>query len=103
VASKNNLAEYTHAEDFFCLNLDETNFMASEGTLRVVGSNKKIKQETNSSDSRDSITIVRIGSAAGTEGPCIFLAKGKSLKTHPSLKPDNFTKNYMLPPDWFSS
>ncbi len=90
--------EYTPVEDFFCLNLDETNFMASEGTLRVVGSSKKKKQEKNSSDSRDSITIVRIGSAAGTEGPRIFLAKGKSLKTHPSLTPDKFTKNYKSPP-----
>jgi hypothetical protein len=64
---------------FFCLNLDETCFMASEGTLRVVGSNKKTKQEKNSNDSQDSITVVHIGSADGTEGPHIFLAKGKSF------------------------
>ncbi len=94
----NNLAKYTQVEDFFCLNLDETNFMASEGTLHVVGNKNKKKQEKNSNDSQDSIMNVRIGSAAGTEGPCIFLAKGKSLKTHPSFKPDNFTKSYKSPP-----
>ena len=75
----NNLDKYAQLEDFFCLNLDETCFMASEGTLRVVGSNIKTKQEKNSNDSQDSITVVRIGSADGTEGPHIFLAKGKSF------------------------
>jgi hypothetical protein len=44
----NNLAKYTQVEDFFCLNLDETNFMASEGALRIVGNNDKKKQEKNS-------------------------------------------------------
>ncbi len=43
----NNLSKYTQVEDFFCLNLDETNFMASEGTLRIVGNkNKKNKRKT---------------------------------------------------------
>jgi hypothetical protein len=28
----------------------------------------------------------------------VCIAKGKSLKTHPSLKRDNFTKSYKLPP-----
>lgn len=71
--------------------------MASEGTLRVVGSNKKTKQEKNSNDSQDSITVVHIGSADGTEGPHIFLAKGKSFLNHSSLTPDNFTYNYKSP------
>ncbi len=36
-------------------------------------------------DSRDTITIVLVGNAAGSNGPLIFLAKGKSTDV-PALK-----------------
>jgi hypothetical protein len=73
------------AEDFeqkkahFMLNLDETCVMASDGNLKVVGDASRKKQEKNSDDNRDSITIVRIGNAAGESGPQIYLARGKTL------------------------
>ncbi len=73
--------------------------MASEGTLWVIGNKNKEKQEKNSNDSGESTTTVHIGSAAGTEGPCIFLAKSKSLKTHPSLEPNFFTRCCDSPPE----
>jgi hypothetical protein len=56
------------------------------------------KNKKNLNDSQESITTVCIGSAAGKEGPCIFLAKGKSSKTHPSLKPNCFARCHNLPP-----
>jgi len=59
--------------DYFSLNLDESNFMASEGSVRIVGDKLNRKHQRNNNDSRDSVTAVRIGSAAGTEGPRIFL------------------------------
>jgi hypothetical protein len=54
-------------EDHFVLNLDESNFSSAEGNLKVIGSRGKKKCEKNTSDSRESVTAVRIGSAAGTE------------------------------------
>ncbi len=38
------------------------------------------KHEKNTQDNRDSITIVRTGSAGGTSGPWIFLIKRKKLE-----------------------
>ncbi len=73
------------AEDFeqkkahFMLNLVETCVMASDGNLKVVRDASRKKQEKNSDDNRDSITIVRIGNAAGESGPQIYLAHGKTL------------------------
>ncbi len=89
-----NSPEYKEVEDYFTLNGDESNFMASEGTVRVIANKKKRKQEKNSNDSRDSITGFCVGSAAGTEGPCIFLIAGKSLDNYPSMKIKKFAKNY---------
>ena len=54
-------------EDFFVLNLDETNVIASDGTLRVLAGRQKKKTEKNNSDSRESISVVRMGSAGGIE------------------------------------
>jgi len=50
----------------------------------------------NTSDSRLSITIVRVGSAAGVEGPRIFLAKGVELTTESMLK-KNFARIHKAP------
>jgi hypothetical protein len=37
-------------------------------------------KKKNTDDSRESITAVRTGNAAGNEGPYIFLAKGKKME-----------------------
>ena len=49
----------------------------------------------DSSDSRFSITVFPVGSAAGVNGPVIFLTKG--TKVHPRLKGANLVTRYGLP------
>jgi hypothetical protein len=51
------------------------------------------KHKKNTQDNRDSITIVRIGSAGGTSGPWIFLIKQKELEKGCPLR--NLEKNFM--------
>mgnify|MGYP001031646604 CR=1 FL=1 len=76
---------YLPIQAHFICNVDETSVMACEGTLKVIGDAERKKHQKNSADSRDSITIVRVGNAAGSNGPLIFLAKGKSMDV-PALK-----------------
>ncbi|KAL3801878.1 hypothetical protein ACHAW5_003791 [Stephanodiscus triporus] len=45
------------------------------GNLKIVGSAAVKKHEKTTNDNRESITIVRIGSASGASGPWIFLVK----------------------------
>ena len=78
-------ALFKEVEAHFWGNLDETCLLASEGTIKVVASNKKTKTELVKDDCRASITVLRIGFAAGVQGPLIFLAKGKTMD-RPSLK-----------------
>ncbi len=82
--------------DFFTVNLEETCFMASEGHLQVIGSVAKIKHEKNTANSRQSITVVHLESAAGVEGPLIYLAKGKEL-TVASMIDKNFARIHKAP------
>ena len=89
------LKEHKHVRDAHTCNLDESCMMASEGIVRIIGSKAKKKHEKNISDSRDSITVVRIGSAANVDGPRIYLAKGKEIEL-PAFR--NFTKNFVAPP-----
>ena len=88
--------EFMKLKDCFTVNLDESCFMGSEGVLHVIGSAARKKHEKNTSDSRQSITIVRVGSAAGVEGPRIFLAKGVEL-TAESLLKKNFARIHKAP------
>ena len=88
--------EFMKLKDCFMVNLDESCFMGSEGVLRVIGSAARKKHEKNTSDSRQSITIVRVGSAAGMEGPHIFLAKGMELTAESMLK-KNFARIHKAP------
>ncbi len=81
---------------FFTVNLDETCFMASKGHLRVTGSTAKKTHEKNIADSCLSITVVHLGSAAGVEGPQIYLAKGKKL-TVASMIEKNFARIHKAP------
>ncbi len=77
--------QFMEVKAHFMLNLDETCMMASDGNLSVIADSSRKKQEKNSDDNRDSITIVRVGNAAGNAGPQIYLAKGKALP-HRQLK-----------------
>jgi hypothetical protein len=86
--------EYKKVEDYFTLNGDKSNFMASEGTVRAIGNRNKRKQEKNANDSCKSITGFCVGSAAGTEGPCVFLTAGKTLDNYPTMKVDRFANTY---------
>ena len=83
---------YAH---YFQLNLDETYFLCNEVELRIIGDNDKPCHEKNCSDSRFSITVLRVGSAAGVNGPVIFLAKG--TKVHPRLRGNNLVIKHGLP------
>ena len=77
------------------MNLDETCFLCNEGELKVIGNNNKPCHDKNCSDSRFSITVLRVGSAAGVNGPVIFLEKG--TKVHPRLRVNNLVTKYGLP------
>ena len=61
---------YAH---YIQLNLDETCFLYNEGELKIIGDNDKPCHDKNCSDPRFSITVLRVGSAAGVNGPVIFL------------------------------
>ena len=80
---------------YFQLNLDETCFLCNEGKLKIIGDNDKPCHNKNCSDSRFSIAVLRVGSAAGLNGPVIFLSKGTKL--HPRLRGNNLVTKYGLP------
>lgn len=76
--------------EYFWLNLDETCIRCDDNGIRVVGARGRITSKRGA-DSKVSITILRVGSAAGIDGPIIFLVEGKSIDIKP-LKdlPKNF-------------
>ncbi len=61
--------------------------------LQVIGSGVKKKHEKHTANSCQSISVVHLGSAAGVEGPRIYLAKGKEL-TVASIIDKNFSRIY---------
>ena len=63
----------------FQLNIDETCFMCSEGSLKIIGDAERKRHDKNVSDQRMSITVLRCGSAAGTHGPVIFVMSGNKV------------------------
>ena len=67
---------FADLEDHFFAFLDETSLQASSGKLRIVGDKEKAKHEKTTGDSRESITMVRTGSAKSV-GPTIFLLAGQ--------------------------
>ena len=83
---------YAH---YFQLNLNEPCFLCNEGELRIIGDNDKPHHDKSCSDSRFSITVLRVGSTAGVNGPVIFLEKG--TKVHPRLRGKNLVTKYGLP------
>ena len=81
--------EFTPVRAHFQLNLDEECVMGNDGTIKVVASIFGKKVQKNMDDYRGSVTIIRIGSAAGGEGPIIFLCAGKDKSCIPvSLRGD---------------
>ena len=74
--------------------MDETCFLCNEGELKIIGDNDKPRHDKNFSDSRFSITVFRVGSAAGVNGPVIFLEKGTNV--HPRLRGNNLVTKYGL-------
>ena len=79
---------------YFQLNWDETLFICNKGELKVIESKDKPRHDKNFSSSRFSITVFRVGNAAGVNGPVIFLEKRK--KVYPRLKVNNFVTRYVL-------
>ena len=61
----------------------------------IISGNDKPRHNKNCSDSTFSVTVCRAGSAAGVNGPVIFLAKG--TKVHPRLKGNSLVTKYGLP------
>ena len=59
-----------------------------------MANNDKPRHDKNCSDSRFSITVLRVGSAAGVNGLVIFLAK--CTKVHPRLRGNNLVTKYGL-------
>ena len=86
---------FTRFSHYFQLNLDETSFFCNEVYLKVLGSKDKTRHEKNCSDSRFLVTVLMVGSAAGVNGPVIFLAKGTNV--HPRIKGTNLVTRYGFP------
>ena len=86
---------FTNYAHYFQLNLDETCFFCNEDELSIIGDNNKACHEINCSDSRFSIKVVRVGSAAGVNVPVIFLVKG--TKGYPRLSGNNLVIKYGFP------
>jgi hypothetical protein len=65
-------------EHFFC-NMDTSSLLASDGTVKVIGSASKSKSEKIMEDCRASIYVLQIGAAGGFSGSWIFLAAEKNV------------------------
>ena len=64
------------------------------GKLKVIGIKDKPRYDKNCSGSRFSLTLLRVGSASGANGPVIFLANG--TKVHPRLVCTNLVTRYVF-------
>ena len=56
---------------------DETGLLASNGDVKIIGDLQKKKHENHAGASRNSISMYRTGSAAGSTGPTVFLPPGE--------------------------
>ena len=70
---------FTRFAHYFRLNLDKTSLLCNEVELKVVGSKDKPHHVRNCGESRFSIAVLWVGSAAGVNGPVIFLLKGGNM------------------------
>lgn len=89
------LDNHKHVKEVHTCNLVESCvMMASEGQVKILGNRAKKKHKKNIPDSRESITAVRVGSAVGVDGPCIYLVKEKDIELN-AFK--DFTKHFPVP------
>ena len=72
-------AAFVHVHAHFQLNLDETCFMCSEGSFKIIGDAARKHHDKNISDNHLSITALSCGSAAGTHRPVILILKGTEV------------------------
>ena len=86
---------FTSFAHYFQLNLDETSCLCNEGEINFIGVRDKPLHENKFSDSRFSITVLRVGSVAGVNGPVIFMSK--STHVHPRLRGTNLVTRYIFP------
>ena len=63
--------------EHFIFGGDESCFLASAGSVKIIGEKAKKKHEVHTANSRVSTTIYRIGAASGATGPTAFLPPGK--------------------------
>ena len=69
-----NGSEYESQAEHCVFNIDEECFMAIGGTdVKIVGEKGRTKHEKKGADSRVSITVLRLGNAAGWQGATILL------------------------------
>ena len=61
------------------MDFDEISFLFNEDEINIVGDNEIVNHNKNCSDSRFSITFLRIGITVGANGPMVFLAKGNPV------------------------
>ena len=66
---------------YFVFGGDETCLLASDGDVSIIGDKAKPKHDVAAGSSRTSITMYRVGSAAGADGPTGFLPPGARKKT----------------------
>ena len=77
------------------MNLDETSFLYNESELSITRGNNKPSHNKNFSDSRFSIRVLRVGSAARFNGPVIFLERGTKVKQ--KMRGKNLVTKYISP------
>ena len=82
---------------FFQLNLDETCFLCNDGELRILGDGEKPRHDKNTSDTRLSITVLRVGSAGGIKGPVFFIAKGTETTANRVFTDKLLVEKYEMP------
>ena len=58
--------------EHFQINLEESCIMANDWLLIIIGGCDRKEHEKRLDDSQLSLTLIRIGNAAGNEGPWIF-------------------------------
>ena len=95
--NKNDL-EFEKLLAFLWLNVDESCTMENNDVVRMVGLASKKNHEKNVDDSRDSISSLSTGSAAGVEFPCIYLVKVQRLEYDVFC---DFDQNQKCPPGLF--
>jgi hypothetical protein len=75
------LKAFKELEEHFVLNLDEEVALANAHGVKIVGSRQKKRHQVTSHDSRDSISMVRLGNAAGTPCPTIYIIDAEYRKS----------------------